>query len=163
MPLTIQTQVQGATFSIVLTGTLDEYAELHKVDLQGCEALTLDMGGVVRCNSMGVMRWMHFLRAIPKAAEVRLENCSTAMVKQFNLYPAFLGHPRLVVASFQTPYVCPSCEKNRTVLAHTVAGAATVKLPTEMCECGKQMELDGWPEKQFLFLNRHQSRPDGEE
>jgi hypothetical protein len=80
------------------------------------------------------------------------------LVRLFNLFASILDHAGLEVESFFVGFTCEKCETGRDVLIlkndiQVTDGKLSVKFP-QCATCGTAMELDNWPEKQFLFLLR---------
>lgn len=149
----------GDALRLTLTGALDEYADFSQLDLKSVKTVVIDLDGVFRCNSMGVLRWGHFLKALPRDLKIVLVRCSPVLVKQFNLFTAFLSHPGVEVESFFVSYVCETCETtSENVLLNTSAlaasGIADVATRGSCPTCSQELTLEEWPNKQFLFLIR---------
>jgi hypothetical protein len=128
------------------------------VPIAGKAVMTVDLGSVTRCNSMGVMRWARFLKTVPPTVAVRIVDCSSILLKQFNIYPGFLGHPNLTVEAFQTNYLCRACDANHKVALKAKSISRSGErfiVPPQLCPtCRKPLELDGIPETLFLFIGR---------
>jgi hypothetical protein len=104
------------------------------------------------------MRWARFLKTVPPAVDVRIVDCSSILLKQFNIYPGFLAHPKLTVEAFQTSYLCRACDTNHKVSLKAKSISRSGErfiVPPQLCPtCRKPLELDGIPETLFLFIDR---------
>lgn len=153
--LTIQTHHEAPDAVVALSGFLDENAELDQLDARGCRTLALDLSGLTRCNSIGLLKWARFVKSIPESCTVELQCCSTAITKHFNLYPAALAHPRLRVTSVHAPFVCGECGEETEILVELADAVSEPELPGVLCRrCANPMELDGAADRQFLFVRR---------
>ncbi len=145
--------------TLTLTGALDEHAVLPSLDWTGIVKVNIDLHGVYRCNSMGLLRWGRFMKSLPTTLAIRLTNCSTTLVKHMNLFISFLGHPGLEVESFYVTYSCPGCGNGTDVLMRSdelaVIGLQAVTKNGACAACKTELELEEWPDKQFLFLIRN--------
>jgi hypothetical protein len=141
---------------IVLSGRLDETAPLAaRAEAWAAAEVTIDTGGVVFINSIGVREWMRLLRGLAgRTARVRLERCAEVIIEQINMIDDARGNA--VVASFHAPYECSACGREASMLLDVAAhGAAMRRMepPAMICpDCGQPMDLYELPEKFFSFL-----------
>src|SRR6185503_2403667 len=68
--------------------------------------VSIDLGGVRRVNSLGVRRWIEFVRAL-QGKTVSLTRCSPAVVELLNSIHEFKGHA--TIQSILLPYSCEQC------------------------------------------------------
>lgn len=155
----IREEASVAGLKVIVMGAIDEFIDFADITLPKAGTLELDLGGVNRCNSMGVLRWARFLKGVPNELAIKLVNCSPIVVKQLNIFPALFAHPGLHVESFHVTFACGDCNQTRDVLLKTTtltSGTESVALPKPpVCgSCGNAMELEELAEKQFMFLRR---------
>lgn len=153
MSLALHPSPDGAALRVEIGGVLDEYTDFAAI-VAPSRRLEVDFGAVTRCNSMGVMRWTRLLKGLPATLAVHLQRCPQVLVKQFNIYRAFLDHPGIVVDSFQVALVCGLCDRGKAVLVEGAADSESVSIPPETCSCGGAFELDGPRDVQLRFLDR---------
>jgi eukaryotic-like serine/threonine-protein kinase len=136
-------QRNGATW-VALSGHVNEatnFAPLKKV----ANRLVFDLGGIDRINSIGVRRWMDFVRDCEVAGfELTFERCSPVLVGQMSMIRRFMGS-RSFVKSIVVPYFCPSCKHEDDTVLELAPGAAVA--PQIACpKCKAAMQLDEVPE-----------------
>ena len=147
---------------MVLEGWLDERAELPELDDPVKGDLVLDLQGITLVNSLGVRNWIQWLKVLRVESDVKLINCSPAVVKQVNILQGFLSD-RTKIESIYVPYFCEDCGREDNLLINipklgepvTVAAAP----PEFKCsQCGMNMELDMIESQYFTFLQNHKSK-----
>jgi hypothetical protein len=142
----------------ILSGVMDEFSNFDPIQPPSSGILVLDLKGVHRCNSMGILRWGKFFKNLDPKLVVKLQNCSTIMVKQFNIFAGLLAHPGLEVESFYVSYTCLNCGASEEVFVNADDAPDACEdfgeSKRKCTSCPGEMELDEWPEKQFLFLKR---------
>jgi ABC-type transporter Mla MlaB component len=139
---------------VVLTGEIDENADLARLATQIRGPLTLDLKEVRRINSAGVREWVNFMRQIEHVKGVKLARCSMAMVNQLNMIYNFKG--AAAVESFFAPYSCDPCDKEVDVLLTVdvhFPDPSQLQPPKASCpRCGGALEFDDIPERYFSFI-----------
>jgi hypothetical protein len=114
--------------------------------------VVFDMQKVKMINSMGVSRWIKFIREIPDEVEYSFERCTIAFCTQVGYLPGMRG--RGTMTSFYAPYHCVNCDDEHVQELRT--GTLVVddpRPPTRTCpSCGGEMEFDEVPSRFFLFL-----------
>lgn len=153
---TVEERRSGASL-VRLTGTLDEHNQLDEITekVSGAELL-INLSGVDRINSTGTRDWVNWLKAL-EARGVRptLVACSPAVVAQLNLIKNFAG--RAIVKSFQAPYRCAGCARDKLLLINVseMRGRATAP-PCTCDDCGKGMVLADESGTYFSFVDHVQ-------
>jgi anti-anti-sigma regulatory factor len=153
---TVEERRSGANL-VRLTGTLDEHNQLDEITAQvsGAEVL-INLSGVDRINSSGTRDWVNWLKSL-EARGVRptLVACSPAVVTQLNLVKNFAG--RAIVKSFQAPYHCAACARDKLLLINVseMRGRATAP-PCTCDDCGKAMVLADEAGTYFSFVDHVQ-------
>jgi len=153
---TVEERRSGASL-VRLTGTLDEHNQLDQISdqISGAEVL-INLSGVERINSTGTRDWVNWLAGL-EARGVRptLVACSPAVVKQLNLVKNFAG--RAIVKSFQAPYHCARCARDKLLLVNVseMRGRATAP-PCTCDDCGKGMALADESGTYFSFVDHVQ-------
>jgi anti-anti-sigma regulatory factor len=157
---TVEERRSGANL-VRLTGTLDEHNQLDEITekVSGPEVL-INLSGVERINSSGTRDWVNWLKSL-EARGVRptLVGCSPAVVTQLNLVKNFAG--RAIVKSFQAPYHCTGCARDKLLLINVseMRGRATAP-PCTCDECGKSMALADESGTYFSFVDHvHDTKP----
>jgi len=145
----LDVQVTGAR--AVLAGRIDDTSPLAEVAARLPAGDTvIETSGVMFVNSIGMREWVRLIRALRERGTVTLEAVSDVLMVQMNLLAEFAGGA-VRIASFHTPYVCPACGCEATLLVDAVAHAAEIRelrVPPLPCpECGAAMELADFPER----------------
>lgn len=92
-------------------GALNEHADLPKLAHEGAEAI-LDLGGLQSINSIGVNKWIEWMRRCPPFT---IRACPTFLLKQF-LSVARMLDPRAKIETFYLPFYCEPCDLERALL-----------------------------------------------
>ncbi len=146
---------------VAIAGIIDEDNELAAlVDQIPPGAVRIDLGQVRRINSLGVRDWVEWVKRLEaKHVQVVLVACSPAVIAQLNMIFGFAGQG--AVESFYIPYVCPSCDVDRTLLVAVAAlGPPPHEPPPCTCDqCGQAMEFDDVAASYFMFLSQPRRAP----
>lgn len=139
---TIEQRRSGARL-IKLAGVLDEENGLGDLveKVQPGMAL-INLSGVERINSHGTRDWVNWLASLEaKGIRPILIACSPAVVAQLNRIKNFVGNA--VVKSFQVPYRCVACDRDKLLLVHIGdLGEAPHKAPECLCDsCSAPMDV----------------------
>jgi len=144
---------------ISFKGILDENAHLDKIFNTEKEKIVINLRGVKRINSCGVREWVNAIKAIPVEKKIEFVECSSSMVKQFNMITNFGGRGK--VTSFMAPYFCSKCDKPvEKLIAVNDYMEELLKLipPLFACsECRERLEFDDLEEKYFQFVPRQEN------
>jgi hypothetical protein len=100
-----------------------------------------------------VRDWVNWLGALEaKHSHVVLVECPPVIVSQLNVVNNFVGSG--AVKSFQVPYFCPKCNKEKHLVLETEEmGEPPFEPPTCRCdECDRMMEFDDIADSYFAFL-----------
>ena len=137
---------------VVISGIIDENADLAPLAALGVRPIEVSMRGVRRINSFGVRSWIDAVRKIPATTQLTFLQCPPPVVDQCNMVAGFLGHG--VLASFLAPMICAECDEQIDQLFETaICRANGGKLPTTKCpRCGRPMEVDDLEEQYLLFV-----------
>jgi hypothetical protein len=102
----------GSTL-VVLSGAIDERADLDRLATSLEGRVAIDLSAVGRLSSEGVRRWMAFLGGLGKVTALALERCSIGIVTQLNMIAGFRRDAE--VRSFYAPYLCRArcCSSSR--------------------------------------------------
>lgn len=148
----LQWTLTGDGAGAVLQGVIDEHSELPKLgEALRAQAVSLDVGGVRRINSLGVRMWIQLMRALA-GRQVALRRCPPVLVEQLNYLKDFRGHA--VVESVLVPYACEKCGTQMHVEMETQK-LARDRLPRgPACEgCGQPTQLDDFPEHYLSLVH----------
>lgn len=133
---------------------LTEMSDLSALPAQLAEEVDIDLAHVNVVYSVGVTRWIKFLRQIHPDVTYRFKCCSTAFCLQASAFEDLFG--RGEVLSVYAPYCCTSCayEGERLIqVAQMDLTSFPPKLPGFDCPwCESQMHFDDLPERYFAFL-----------
>ncbi|MBX2986893.1 MAG: hypothetical protein KF802_03260 [Bdellovibrionaceae bacterium] len=161
-------KIHGDTHEFVIEGPLDEKAPLFRHDLTGAQTLILDMKGLSFINSVGVTNWIQWAAKLPPGLKVKMRQCPMLLLNQLRNVHGFMPKGG-VVESLQAPYVCPSCNAERTLLfedgVHYGSGSAEnpgkpftrLPEPVDCPDCGDPMEEDFIEHRLFGFLTLRRS------
>jgi hypothetical protein len=147
--------IEGPTARV--EGVLDELAppalvELHD-KLPKAGAVTLDVGGLKRINSLGVRAWCDFMKLFT-GRQVTFRRCSPAFVDQLNSVSDFRADAH--VESFIAPYVCESSGKvfyEELTIGKDIKKGDYRALEGRRCaECPEPLVFDDLPERYVHFL-----------
>ncbi len=156
MAIQITKEQKGGVLHVKLLGAIDENTSFEQ-SIGGVppSEIRLNCKEVSRINSTGVKMWIrYFLAAKQKGTLILFEECSPAIVEQFNLISNFACGGK--IDSVVAPYCCESCKAE---IRGTVQSAEMEKIsrdppPVPCPKCGKNAVFDDVPEEYFAFLAR---------
>lgn len=124
-PLNARIDQQGGGTLVTLTGYINEATDLSRLArLPG--PLVINLARLDRINSIGVRRWMDFVKAVEGAGVALVfERVSPIMTGQIGMITNFMG-TRSRVKSLDVPYRCTRCGAESV---STVELTATTQLP----------------------------------
>lgn len=130
---TIEQRRSGARV-VKLAGVLDEHNELGElVEKVGAGPALINLSGVERINSSGARDWVNWLASLEsKGTKPMLIACSPAVVGQLNVIKNFAGNAP--VKSFQVPYHCSICDRDKLLLVNVADMAGSPNKPPH-CSC----------------------------
>lgn len=149
---TVEERRNGAKL-MKLAGTLDDSSELlGMVDRVGGGEVIINLAGVERINSTGVRDWVAWLAMLEaRGVKPTLIACSPAIVRQLNLVKNFAGCA--VVKSFQAPYHCAPCGRDKLFLVNVSDMRGRRTPPPCTCDdCGAAMKLADESGTYFAFV-----------
>lgn len=137
---------RSGTDAYRLVGDLDENAEPALAELvqklrgaSGKRDVAITMKEIGIINSIGVQRWLSFLKSLPSDVVPVFKDCSTSFIEYASMLTSFLGNGR--IASFEIPFHCDPCGRQVTRLLETAATAAAGHYGDERCErCKGKLE-----------------------
>jgi len=151
----------GEECTVVVDGQIDENSDFSKVQVGAASTIFLDLQNVSSLNSMGLKKWLEWVRDIRDGRQLFFRNCPRPVVDQMNILNGFLPMGA-IVESFSVPYYCGECSHEENYLATRgkdfLEGTVDKKegvLLTEKKECPicqAKMEWDIIPQKYFSFL-----------
>lgn len=143
---------------VVIEGVVDESAGplfdpvSRRLSRAARGTVRLNMAGVSRINSFGIGVLMRFLARVSAQHEVLFENCSEAMVDQFQMLE-FSIYGR--IKSFYILYYCERCEREERSLIDIArdirVDSGTPQLAERQCRCGGLLA----PEDSVEFVRDH--------
>ncbi|MBN21870.1 MAG: hypothetical protein CL678_11370 [Bdellovibrionaceae bacterium] len=151
--LNVVKEKKGDTLTVILTGAIEETVDFNEMIGDPGPSLWVNVKGISRINSVGVKAWIQYFQKLKESGvEVRIQECSTAMVEQMNLIKNFMAGAE--VESIYVPFGCTQCGAE-------LVGNFTLKkikelefeIPDLKCtKCGGSAEFDDVPEEYFSFL-----------
>lgn len=140
---------------LILSGIIDEAADLSPLLEGNPRALHLDCRNVSRINSIGVKLWREFFGRYRKGGgRAHFFNLSPALVSPLNYLSDFAQKDE--IRSICVPFMCLSCEKT-TIATYTTDELTKLNLnltPPPCAACGAKTEMDEIPEEYFSFLTK---------
>lgn len=133
MPADVSLQPLDEGCRVVISGTLDESAELAPMARRTIAPVAIDLAEVRVVDSVGIRDWVDFLRALPRP--VTLERCSEAMVYQFGMVRETIQDAR--VASFLMPYECEACGREARLEIQVTPDVEAGRLPPPPAACDR--------------------------
>jgi hypothetical protein len=136
---------------IKLKGEVNESSDMKPV-FRHPGPLWLDLSEVKGINSMGIRTWLEAYRSFDEEPQVFFHNCSSPVISQINMIPAFADTGQVV--SMLAPYYCPSCDEEISELIR-IDEVKDGQPPVRACAtCKRELEFDDMPEEYFAFLSR---------
>jgi hypothetical protein len=135
---------QDGRTTVLLSGIIDETADLELLlgDLNG--ELAIDLSGIHRINSIGTHHWILTLARITAHRRFVVEAVPYCVGMQANYVSNFFA--RAEVLSCLAPYACPTCDTSTSMLIHR--DEVSLRAPTRWCgACKHELrfdELDGY-------------------
>lgn len=150
-----------------VTGTMDDRTtesdllELVPIARMGKGPIEINVEGLTRGNSIGMLEWEKFTRHFQCPFYYR--NAQFWLVNYFNLIANFFENPHGIVYSFYAPYICEADETSRNVLM-IVGKDVPLKdryddlIMPDMNINGKVYTPDFLAKRYFAFLSRNRAR-----
>jgi len=132
-------------------GTISEDSDFS--DLVGFEerVVRIDLGGVDRINSLGVLQWCTTVGEIAaQGKDILLERCPAVMVQQFNMIAYTLKG--CVVRSVLVPYYCENCDNVNQTFIEFGEETAVVEEESSCPKCSSTMVCEYLPDNYLSFL-----------
>jgi len=143
---------------LAFKGNIDENAFFGRIFETDKKKIVVNLLGVKRINSCGVREWVNAIKEIPPDKQLEFVECSSLMVKQFNMITNFAGHGKII--SFIAPYFCSRCNKQfekLIVLSDYLEELLSLNAPTFPCpECRGNLEFDDLEDRYFQFILRQE-------
>ena len=141
-PLICKAERSDGATRVTLSGHVNETTDLMPL-LRLPQPLRIDLSGIDRINSIGVMSWVKFVHEAERmGVDLTVERCSPIIVGQIGMISNFMG-TRTRVASVYVVYVCPSCHAEQLQLVELPARGRLDLAPTVPCaKCRASMQLD---------------------
>ena len=117
--------------------------------------VVLNLGGVERVNSAGLLGWMKFLARIQARYTVSFSELGEALLEQAIIHTGVLGRPGSQVESFQVGYRCSRCDNVafEVLLTTHYLDLEGFTPPARNCDdCETLMELDNLESSYTSFL-----------
>lgn len=155
---TFRIEVQGDQQVVVLQRSLTERSSFAGLAGRLESNVLFDLRHLSLLSSLGVNRWLAFLREIPARTEYRFAHCSVPFCTQASFIADMVGRGQVV--SFYAPYYCAACDREveRELTAASLDLAEGAAAPALVCpSCGEPMLFEDLPERFFRFLRRVQT------
>lgn len=138
---------------IILQQNLTERSNFDGLTGQLAKEVFFDLRHLALINSVGVSRWIAFLRQMPDSVVYHLAHCSVAFCAQASFVPDMVG--RGDVISFYAPYYCPTCDCDLERELHAASLQQSGDVPAMPCPtCGQDLVFEDVPERYLSFLRR---------
>ncbi len=154
----------GSSLGLNFAGPISEETTFPTIpDDSTITEIKLNLGKLTLVNSWGVRLWMKWLWDLDvrfATAQITLEQCPPAMVKQILVVERFVPE-RTRVSSILLPYYCEACDKDQVsqlraddlILKKTPDRVAKA-LGTKDCPlCGGVMDIDIMPDRFLGIFN----------
>lgn len=140
---------------VSMSGTLDEDADLTKINIKPFTEVQIDLNGIDCVTSRGIRSWLIWLEELDRTKQYFIKRCSRIFANQANLIREMLPG-WIEVNAVEVIYYCDNCSSNLSVDVSVRDGKPSAILPeTIKCDsCGDAAELDILPDRYFQFLNR---------
>ena len=159
MTAKLQVNEQAGVFH--LKGSMDQSSDFSPL-LKAGEPLVLNLAGVDQINSLGIQKFMTFLKDWG-SKKLEYRQCSVPFLLAASMIPAMVKPPvdgaAIRIKSLYCPYRCGACKKTSDVLIDVskIREGADGFLPPEdpgSCQhCGKaELAFDDEPEQYFQFM-----------
>jgi hypothetical protein len=138
---------------VSLRGQVNEDVDLEPLAraLAGRRHVRLELRDIERINSCGVREWVYFMRLLPRACRIDLDECPPAVVSRLNMISNFAGHAQ--IASVRAPYICETCGHEQGVLVQVERGRRPCLERVSCVSCGGEMKFDDVEDSYFAFLS----------
>lgn len=140
---------------VTLQRSLTERASFAGLAEQLEGEVVFDLRHLTLINSMGVSRWVAFLREVPEDVDYSFAHCSVPFCTQASFIPDMVGSGK--VQSFFAPYFCTACDREaeRELKVGDVTLEPELAPPTQRCpSCGEEMVFEDIPERYLRFCVR---------
>ncbi len=144
-----------------LSGPIIEVSMFPIQEAEGVQHLVMDLKDVSLINSGGIrlwLQWMNGLKLLSPSLIITVVDAPKIMIDQLNSFRNFIPSP-YVVKSFFVPYFCEECNSShderleRNIHFTEMMDPKEIRLTAIPCPtCGKNMEMDIFPEHYFKFL-----------
>ncbi len=147
---------RGDAMLVKLTGSIEENVDFGTlIGAPTSNKVDLILKEIPRINSVGVKAWIKYFQGLAaKGVQLRLLECSTAIVEQINLISNFTCGG--TVESIYVPFCCGSCSTELLGLFRTSdLKKINFQVPDLKCaKCGGVASFDDIPEEYFGFMQR---------
>ncbi len=151
-------ELQGDQQVVALQRSLTERSNFEGLAARLESNALFDLRHLQLINSLGVSRWINFLREIPEPVAYRFAHCSVPFCTQASFIADMVGRGQVV--SFFAPYYCSGCDRESEceLTAASLDLAEGAPAPAMSCpSCGEPMLFEDLPERFFRFLRRVQA------
>jgi hypothetical protein len=131
---------QDGVLRITLSGVIDDMVDLQPLFRELPPKLAVDLRGIERINSVGVLNWVELMSRITAAHDLTIEGVSYPVVMQAICVRSFFG--RAKVASCMAPYFCPRCRRVDNVVVRREEVAAGPAADKRCSNCSETMYFD---------------------
>jgi anti-anti-sigma regulatory factor len=146
---------KGKVLIVRLSGSIEENVNFDEAIGAPAREMTINCKEITRLNSVGVKAWIRYFQAArARGTRLRFEECSTAIVEQFNLISNFACEGK--IESVYVPFACTSCKMELVGLFKTDDLKRMNLRPPELkcSKCGGRVVFDDIAEEYFAFLTR---------
>lgn len=153
--MTLTINKNGAQFTVVLAGKIDEDADFGPHSLDGATAIVVNFESVQTINSCGIRELIKWTKTAPQA-HFTYQRCPKVIVDQINMVDGFLP-ANGTVESFFVPYYNEDSGSEKNILFEKGRefNAGKVTPPSKVADdAGNTMEMDVIESKYFKFIEK---------
>jgi hypothetical protein len=154
MSFNIQINTIPASLTAILEGTLDEHAELPK--LQTHPLVQINLEQLTNINSIGVRKWIRWMQEMIQQPKIVLDYCPVIFVKNLSSIKGMLTS-NMQVNSFYVPYYNDTYGERKNILFRRGAefhDDGRLTLPKILKSDNQEMDIDVIEDIYFSFLKR---------
>ena len=157
----MKSRIESTNSSTIVSieGHVDEKSSMPNLNANTSGDILLDLSKVQSISSLGIQKWLDWVTAFPRKANIYLLNCPPCIILQVNMVDNFLPE-NAKVRSLLVPFFCTECDKEfsekyvvGTDISFDGISVNINKKVTQACDSGEcAIEQDINPEKYFKFL-----------
>ena len=156
--LNITRNVNGDDAEFFFVGMMDEESQYDELQFDGIKTVVFNFEKVTGINSLGIQKWILFMKSISTEVSIVFDRCSVPIVNQMSIFPEFFGGRSVEINSFYAPYYCEKCDDSTDVLLDIqkyFPDRAIKDPPQVSCEeCDGKLVFDEVKRSYLRFLSK---------